>query len=392
LKSTPASAAPAQASAPETSLPPLQAPSFLNYVGVFLTMDCNLGCSYCINDPEQADRRRELFGRERFALSPDEWIRGLSRLPHRDDLPLTLQGGEPTMYARARGLGELLAGIPHRCDLLTNLVLSPEAFARCLAGQAERLQRDAPYPSIRVSWHPDEMQRVWGEGAFLRLVERCEALAELGFRVTGDKRTSDVGIYMVDVPGHEVTGEMEAIAAGRVPFERKEFLGMHEGVLHGTYRYPFSTNLVSAGIHPRPLSCECRTTELLLDPMGFAWPCHLYLYETWERGGPRAEFLKLRANDFRFTDLGAELLFERHRPVGHLLDPRFTIDSVNRFHPCSEYGRCIGCDTKVKNNRFQSLYDENVAHTSVEITNVAMPPEVQALAEAEASSRQERVR
>ena len=41
--------------------------------------------------------------------------------------------------------------------------------------------------------------------AFETLVEHCEALAEIGFRVTPHKETSDVGIYMVAVPGHEET-------------------------------------------------------------------------------------------------------------------------------------------------------------------------------------------
>jgi len=257
-------------------------------------------------------------------------------------------------------------------------VLSTEALGRGLAGQSEKLQRSAPYPSIRVSWHPDEMRRVWGEDAFETLVERCLALESIGFRVTGDKRTSDVGIYMVEVPGHEVSAEMASIAEGRIPFETKPLLGTHGGKLYGDYLYPYSTDLVSSGAHVKPLNATCRTTELLLDPMGFAWSCHLYLYESWKHAGPRTAFQELRRNNFRFKAVHSTLPFDSFRPVGHILDPQFQLQSLNEFHPCDQYGRCIGCDTKLKNNRFQSLQDMGEAHTSVEICGVKVPAHLQA--------------
>ena len=367
-------------------LPSLHVPDFLNYVGVFLTMDCNLGCSYCINDPEQANRRRELFGAKSSSLTPSEWARGLRRIPQSEDLPLTLQGGEPTIYAKGRGLGELLAGIDHRCDLLTNLVLSTEALGRGLDGQIKNLQREAPYPSIRVSWHPDEMLRNWGDNAFETLVERCLALEELGFRVTPEKATSDVGIYMVEVPGHEVSDAMRRSAEGRVPFETKPLLGMHEGELYGEYLYPYSTNLISSGLHAETLEAKCRTTELLLDPMGFAWSCHFYLYESWKHSGPRLAFKQLREHNFQFEAHKQALNFSAFRPVGHILDPQFQIESLHRFHDCNQYGRCIGCDTKLKNNRFQSLENQGQAHTSVEILDIQIPEHLRA-AFAEADPR-----
>ena len=46
---------------------------------------------------------------------------------------------------------------------------------------------------------------------------------------------------------------------------------------------------------------------------------------------------------------------------------------IEVFRRCEHYGRCIGCDTKIKNNRFQSYYDQGVAHTSVVIRNIQMP-------------------
>lgn len=356
----------------------LQLPDSLNYVGVFLTLECNLGCSYCINDPEQTGQRGALFPikvkQQRNSLTPAEWVRALNRIPNSLDLPITLQGGEPMLYWKGKGLGMILSETPHYYDLLTNFALKPEVFASNLNGQQAKLQRDAPYPSIRISYHADEMNRTWHGDGFTELVNRCVALADHGFKVSPNKAESDVGIYMVAHPQNRVTTEMEAVYVGRVPFETKEFLGVDEGVLHGHYLYPFSTDLIASGIHPQTLSCECRTTELLLDPLGFIWGCHYYLYRSWVEGGPVKEFEALEAQDFRFSEWGVKI-FKGHKlvPVGHILDPEFSMADLEVFRSCYHYGRCIGCDTKVKNNRFQSYYDKGIPHTSVKIRNIQMP-------------------
>jgi hypothetical protein len=247
-------------------------------------------------------------------------------------------------------------------------------MARAIGDHAARLRRRAPYPSIRVSYHPAEMDRVWTHG-LETLIERCEALSEIGFTVAADKRVSDVGIYLVAHPDNLVVLEAaQRIATGRIPLESKEFLGVADGVLHGTYKYPFSTDLIAGGHASAGLSCLCRTTELLIDPLGFVWPCHHHLYETWMQGGTRAAFAILSERGFSF---GADALagLALH-PIGHILDPDFTLTALSKFRPCSDYGACIGCDTKVKNNRFQSLEDIGQAHTSVEIKNIQFPPEL----------------
>lgn len=360
------------------TLPPLQLPDALNYIGLFLTLECNLNCSYCINDPKQLGQRSVLFpieGRSvRKGLTPAEWVTALNRIPFRPDLPITLQGGEPMLYWGGKGLGMILPEVPHYFDLLTNFALKPEIFARNLNGQQGKLQRNAPYPSIRVSYHANEMNRAWKGRGFEELVDRCEALRDYGFRVSPIKSESDVGIYMVEHPQNSITPEMRAAYEGRVPFESKEFLGVDEGTLHGHYLYPFSTDLITRGIHPTTLNCECRTTELLIDPMGFVWGCHFYLYEGWSHGGPQQEFAELAAEDFQYAKHGARI-FSGHQiaPVGHLLDPEFDMADLEVYRPCSFYGRCIGCDTKIKNDRFQSYYDRGVPHTSVKIRNIEMP-------------------
>lgn len=359
-------------------LTPLAPHESLNYIGLFLTLECNLNCSYCINDPEQLGQRNLLFPIEsksvRKSLSPQEWVQALRRLPFRADLPVTLQGGEPMLYWGGKGLGQILPEVPHYFDLLTNFALKPEVFVRNLQGQQAKFQRPAPYPSIRVSYHADEMNRAWNGRGFEELVDRCLALGSLGFDVSPDKARSDVGIYMVEHPQNTITPEMRAACDGRLPFEGKEFLGVEDDELHGHYLYPHSTDLVSRGIHPTPLSCECRTTELLIDPMGFVWGCHFYLYESWRKGGLVEQFAQLQASAYRYKSVGARLFSGKPlTPVGHILDPEFSMDDLTPYRTCNQYGKCIGCDTKIKNNRFQSYFDQGLPHTSVQIRNIRLP-------------------
>ncbi len=366
------------------TLPALELPATLNYIGLFLTLECNLNCSYCINDPEQAGQRNRLFPIQaqsvRKSLTPDEWALALGRIPFRADLPITLQGGEPMLYWGGRGLGLILSCTEHYFDLLTNFALKPEVFTRNLLGQQKKLQRDAPYPSIRVSYHADEMNRSWANRGFAELVDRCESLRDYGFRVSPVKANSDVGIYMVEHPENSVTQDMMAAYTGRVPFETKEFLGVHDGLLYGHYLYPFSTDLMLRGIHDMPLRCECRTTELLIDPLGFVWGCHYYLYHRWSDGGPVREFAELEKVEYRYRERGENIfLGQAMAPVGHLLDPDFSIDALSEFRLCEQYGHCIGCDTKVKNDRFQSFYDRGVPHTSVQMRNIEMPEKLLSL-------------
>jgi hypothetical protein len=314
-----------------------------------------------------------IFRGLRATLTAEEWIDGLQRIPYREDLPITLQGGEPMLF---KDLGRLLSGLPHYFDLLTNFALEPARFAHLVGDGRNRLMRRSPYPSIRVSYHPAEMGKAWKNHGFEELVRRCVSLADHGFRVSPIKANSDVGIYMVAHPDHRLTDDMIKACQGRLPIETKEFLGVHNGKLYGSYRYPYSTNLLEAGIYPDSLKCECRTTELLIDPLGFVWGCHFYLYEAWKQGIVEQEFSLFRERRYRF-DTKKDFLGRSVRPIGHILDPEFSMEELNTFRPCTHYGRCIGCDTKVKNNRFQSLDDRNIAHTSVVIRNIEMPEELQ---------------
>ena len=79
---------------------------------------------------------------------------GLNRLKARVDLPVTLQGGEPSLHKEfIYIINNLKPDLP--IDILTNLQFDPEEFM----GKVDpaRLRRDAPYASIRVSFHPEVM-------------------------------------------------------------------------------------------------------------------------------------------------------------------------------------------------------------------------------------------
>ena len=274
-------------------------PASYNYIGAFLTLGCNLRCSYCING----------FGtlsRSRRQLSAEEWVWGWKRLRSRPDLPITLQGGEPSLHP---GFYRLINGLrPETAlDLLTNCQFAPDLFMARVP--ARRLKRDAPYASIRVSYHPEAMD-------LAPLIAKVTAMLDRGY---------SVGVWAVEHPAQTeavAEAELRCRSAG-IDFRRKEFLGIHQGTRHGSYTYE---GAVANGTKAR---VECRTSELLIGPTGDLYRCHADLY------ADRA-------------------------PYGHLLDPALRIEET--FRPCAVYGSCNPCDVKTKTNRFQEF-----GHTSVEI-------------------------
>ena len=127
---------------------------------------------------------------------------------------------------------------------------------------------------------------------------------------------------------HLVNQAALAFRSYGINFKVKELLGEHKGVTYGTFKYKDSVDV------PKELwkTCVCRTSELLIAPDGSIHRCHSDLYNLREG-------------------------------IGHVLDDDFSLD--RKFRACAVYGNCSGCDTKVKNNRFQID-----GHTSVEIGNI----------------------
>lgn len=273
-----------------------------NYIGVFLTLECNLQCSYCINRFGELVHSRQL-------LSGEQWMQSLNRIVSRPDLPVTIQGGEPTrhpdFFAIVNGLRPDL-----QMDLLTNLEVDLDRFMTDIS--PERVKRHAPYASIRVSYHPETMD-------LERLAAKVLLLQKAGY---------SIGIWGVLHPEWEKEiHRAQAYCTGLgIDFRTKEFLGEHNGVMHGVLSYQ---DACDRGVH-KPV--QCRTTELIIGPGGDVYRCHGDLYESREA-------------------------------VGHILDPDFTV--VSGFRECSTYGYCNPCDVKLKTNRFQTF-----GHTSVEIVSL----------------------
>ena len=155
-----------------------------NYVAYFLTLACNLHCSYCINLHSQGARHGQS---NRKNMTPEEWITAANRLVLRDDVPLTLQGGEPTLY---HGFYKIVNDVKKtiKMDLLTNMSFDVEEFIKNVP--VWRFKREAPYAAIRASYHP-------GQNDIKSLIEKTMKLQKVGFRV---------GIYSVLHPSQELKG------------------------------------------------------------------------------------------------------------------------------------------------------------------------------------------
>ncbi|MFH1846513.1 MAG: radical SAM protein [Candidatus Omnitrophota bacterium] len=277
----------------------IKIPETYNYIGAFLTLRCNYMCSYCIN----------YFLDQKLLMSDvsgEDWVKGVNRLVSRNDLPVTLQGGEPSLH---KDFYYIVNNIKPELniDILTNLSFDADEFASKIDPQ--RVKRKAPYASIRVSFHPEAMD-------LDETMKKTLKLQDKGFYV---------GIWGVLHPEQQETilKAQEKCRKKGIDFRTKDFLGYYNGKLYGSYRYK------DACLRKERRSVLCRTTEFLIAPDLKGYRCHSDLYS-----GSNA--------------------------VGSLLDPRFELKY--EYTRCDNYGYCNPCDIKVKTNRFQEF-----GHTSVEI-------------------------
>ncbi|MDE5603045.1 MAG: radical SAM protein [Helicobacter sp.] len=292
---------------------PICIPSHYNYIALFLTLGCNLSCPYCINLNEKGSSRASVV---RKTIKVKEWINFINRLEildenhqWREDIPLTLQGGEPTMYS---GFYDLVNSIPDKfkLDLLTNFMFDVEEFIAKVP--LSKFTRDAKYAAIRVSYHP-------GQNDIQDLIQKHHKMRDAGFYV---------GIYSVATPTNleHIESIKELCQNEGVDFRVKEYLGFDGNKWHGTYKYP---EAISQKVEKY---CDCKTTELIIGPNGGIYRCHSDLYES-------------------------------RIPIGSILDKDFILK--DDYYPCYVFGHCNPCDIKVKTNRFQEY-----GHTSVEIKNI----------------------
>lgn len=281
---------------------PIKIPESYNYIAAFLTLGCNYRCSYCIN----------YFNSGNFIkghISGQDWVKGLNRIISRDDLPVTLQGGEPSIH---RDFIYIINNIESRLnvDVLTNLQFDVDDFIRQV--DPKRLRRNSPYASIRVSYHPEVMDL---ENVIAKVLRMMKA----GF---------SMGIWGVLYPAQKavILEAQERCERLGIDFRTKEFLGEYNSSLHGTYRYEGACD------KKFKKRARCKTTEFITGSDGSIYRCHADLYEG-------------------------------RQPIGSILDPDFEIE--DKFRSCSLFGHCNPCDIKVKTNRLQQF-----GHTSVEIRDI----------------------
>lgn len=278
-------------------------PKTYNYIAAFLTFRCNYRCSYCIN-------YFEVKRLPRGEISGKDWVKGLNRMVSRDDLPITLQGGEPSVH---RDFTYIINHIKPELniDILTNLQFDVNEFIKKV--EPNRLKRKAPYASIRVSYHPEVMD-------LDETTKKTLKMLDAGF---------SIGIWGVLHPEQEglILKAQDKCKSLGIDFRTKEFLGEYKGRLYGTYLYEDACD------KKHTEKVLCKTTELIIAPNGNIFRCHSDLY----------------AN---------------RQPIGNLLDPNFKIQ--DKFRECYFYGHCNPCDIKVKTNRFQQF-----GHTSVKIKRAA---------------------
>ncbi len=273
-----------------------------NYIGVFLTLGCNLSCSYCINHLSGGLIKKGL-------LTAQDWAFGLNRLDGLQDVPLTLQGGEPTIYPYFYKLVKEIRA-DFKLDLLTNLQFDPIEFSKHIS--PDRFKRNSPYASIRVTYHPETME--WD-----LLIKKAKWMTENGYSIC---------LYGILHPRDEEKIYQASVSAklNGVEFRTKEFLGEYSGKIFGEYKYNDSV------FSDLTKTCQCKTTELLFGPEGNLYRCHHDLYN-------------------------------KYNPIGNILDAKLDLSFV--YRDCDKFGRCNPCDVKIKNNRL-----EKWGHTSVSIIDI----------------------
>lgn len=266
----------------------MNVPDRYNYIGIFLTLRCNLNCFYCINKHSKLEKRTELFAHR--------WIDVLNRLKMNKDLPITLEGGEPSLH---QGFYDIIKNVNSPVDILTNLRFDVDEFIGNVDPHWLNKGRAVSYKSIRISYHNQNQDE---------LLSKAVRLQEAGF---------NVGIFSVNVPEKTVDNMVmtEKARLKNIYFFIKDFLGYRENRLFGYFRYP-------EAVDGNRKNITCRIKELLVAPDGLVYKCHRDLY----------------ANENNIGDITAE---------------NFEIKDI--FRPCSNYGMCNPCDIKLKTNRFLEM-------------------------------------
>jgi MoaA/NifB/PqqE/SkfB family radical SAM enzyme len=262
----------------------IKVPNEINYISIFLTLRCNYSCSYCING------KSDKLKRQRNELSADQWIESLNKLDIKNDLAITIGGGEPTLHPE---FYDIMNGIDHPIDLLTNLTFDVQEFISRVDHRKMFRSSTPGYKSVRVSYHPKFMKRQ-------ELVLKCEVLQDAGF---------NVGIFPINHPENTEDNMklVEEARKAKIYCFIKDYLGIWKGNITGHFKYRDSIDGKKHG------TVGCRSKELLIAPSGIVYKCHRDLYA---------------------MEHGYTCVFY----------PEFIPEY--KFRECNNYGKCNPCDVK----------------------------------------------
>lgn len=289
----------------------IKLPDSYHYLSAFLTFRCNLNCSFCVNNASS-----DCFSRKAFKeISGKKWVEALNRIDAPEDIPVSFVGGEPSLH---KDFIYILNNLKPEfgIDIVTNLWWGEDKLGNFINNiSPERIDNFSPFPSIRASYHPEEM----GEGE--KLIKNAIKLKKAGF---------DIGVEGIMYPTPFQLEHLERMAircrAVDISFRPKSFIGIYEGeddlkrpfsITHGDYsKYP------GAVFGEKNLECMCKTSNFLINPS-----CDIYRCQ----------------RDLLLTE----------NCVGSLLNSDFQIK--DEYIKCVNYGQCHPCDVKVKTNNKQEL-------------------------------------
>lgn len=266
----------------------IQIPNEINYIELYFTLRCNLGCSYCINKYDDIKRIRN----EKKSIDISNAINNIDF----NGKTLTIGGGEPTLredfYDFVNSLKPEI-----KIDMLSNLQFDTNVFCKKINPKRFTVGTNAAYKAIRVSYHPSQMNPEI-------LVNKAKILQDNGF---------SIGIFGIAHPmsiGDNLL-MAETCRKSGIYFFVKEFLGEFEGKMFGHYKYPEAVSGIEKKV-------QCRSSELLIDPSGNIYKCHSDLYS-------------------------------ESNAIGNIID---NSNIEFKYRTCDYFGKCNPCDIKYKVDRF----------------------------------------
>lgn len=274
-----------------TTLDKIKLPDYFQYITAFVTMACPLNCSYCSNKLQAKPKGRN-------TISAEKWIQIFNRLD--TDLSIILFGGEPLahpeIYEIINGVNpkvkfEMLSVFPFNIDdFLSNV--SPDRFIQ-----------DLPYPSIRISFHPEEMD-------LDQTIQNALQLQKAGFGVV---------ITFVNHPSvaPKLLNYKKQIESAGLLCAIRPYFGKFEGSFHGHIKYKDSID------QEKTKSVKCKPHGFYIDPLGDTYSC-------------RTKTLIQKYED----------------KIGNLLDPEF-VAFEDKYYDCDLYGQCNLSDITFRRDRYK---------------------------------------